>query len=204
MTKKKAEDPQIEFIDLASSLGGCNTLKEKLYDKGIYYLTGQVESNSLLEIHQDILLKHLDPTWNDDIQLIVNSVGGDTSEGWALIDLLDWVRMDIRTTGIGICASLGAMFLASGTPGKRVAARNLSLMVHGASIEGLGGNYPQLVCAKKDMELEYGRMLRFWVEHSKYMSEEEVKKLFLDGFDHWISPEEALAHNIIDFIIPKK
>jgi len=211
MTKKissKATAPraeqQIEFLEIGDLGGlGSSSLKDKLYEKGIYYLTGEIRESSLLDIHQNILLKHLDPTWKEDIQIVVNSVGGETSEGWALIDLLDWVRMDVRTTGMGMCASLGAMILAAGTNGKRVASRNLSLMIHGASIDGICGNYPQLVSSMKDMELEYKRMSRFWTEHSKY-SEEDVRKLFLDGFDHWLTPEDALSHGLLDAVVPLK
>ena len=92
----------------------------ELRKKGIYYITGEIEDESLVEIHQDIVLKHLDPKWKDDIQVIVNTVGGYCPETWGLVDLLDYVRMDVRTVGLGECCSAGAVLLASGTPGKRV------------------------------------------------------------------------------------
>jgi ATP-dependent protease ClpP protease subunit len=78
----------------------------ELKKKGIYYITGEIGFNSLLDIHQDILLKHMDPKWTDDIQLIINSYGGYVAEGYSLIDLLDWVRMDVRTIAIGFCGSM--------------------------------------------------------------------------------------------------
>ena len=174
---------------------------EKLRQKGIYYITGDIEPGSLLEIHQDILLKHLDPKWSDDIQLIINSCGGETGEGWALVDLLDWVKMDISTTGLGMCASMGAVLLSCGTPGKRTVGKNTSIMVHGAYIGGVDGNYQQLIAATIDMKHEFDRAVNFWQEHSCYKTEEEIKKFFLNGFDHYWTPEEALAHGIIDTIV---
>ena len=51
------------------------------------------------------------------IQIIVNSVGGSVAEGMALIDLLDWVRMDIRTIAMGFCASMGTCIACCGTYG---------------------------------------------------------------------------------------
>lgn len=176
-----------------------------LKNKGIYYITGGIFEDSLLEIHQDILLKHLDPTWNDDIQIIVNSVGGYSSEGWAFIDLLDWIKMDIRTVGLGDCSSLGAMILASGTPGKRQGSKNLSVMIHGAWIGDLSGNINQLVAQMKSVQDEHNRMIRFWIERSKYKNEEQIKKEFLTGVDQYFTAQEALSHGIIDNIIePRK
>ena len=162
MAKKKNEEFS-EIFELGNINLGGSALKEKLYEKGIYYITGEIETNSLLEIHQDILLKHLDPAWHDDIQFIINSVGGEVAEGWALIDLLDWVKMEVQTTGLGLCASLGAMLLASGTTGKRRLGRNASLMVHGASVGYAGGNYQQLVTLTEDMKQEQRRAIEFWI-----------------------------------------
>ena len=202
MSKKKSDDGFSEIFDLGSLTGNSN-LKDKLYEKGIYYITGEIESNSLLEIHQDILLKHLDPEWKDDIQFIINSVGGDSAEGWALIDLLDWIKMDVQTTGLGICASLGAMLLAAGTIGKRRVGKNASVMVHGASTGFGGGNYQQLVTLTEDMKQELHRGIEFWTGHTK-LSEDEVKKTFLDGADHYIVPNDAVVYGIVDFIVPGK
>jgi ATP-dependent protease ClpP protease subunit len=74
-------------------------------------------------------------------------------------------------------------------------------MLHGAAISGLSGNLPQLVHAMEDMKLEEGRMIRFWIERSKYKTEEEIKKYILDGFDHWITPETALSLGVVDAVV---
>lgn len=193
--------------DKDSSSSSSNSLnyydaQEELRNKGIYYITGSIEEDSLLEIHQDILLKHLTSEWRDDIQLVINSPGGYVSEMWALVDLLDWIRLDVRTTGLGYCCSAGAILLAVGTPGKRIVAPNTSIMIHGANAY-MEGNKQQLVAGMKDVNQEYQRMVNFWLAHSKYKSENEVKKRLLDGFDKYLTPEEALNHGIVDVIIGK-
>lgn len=175
--------------------------EELLKEKGIYYITGAIDENGLLDIHQDILLKHLDPKWNQDIQLIINSVGGSCSEGWALLDLLDWIKMDVRTTGLGFCASLGAVLVACGTKGKRSATRNTSFMIHGAFAGHMEGNKQQIAAQVRDFEQEYERDIRFWLEHSKFTRKQEIENNFLNGIDKYISPEEALKFEIIDEVI---
>jgi ATP-dependent Clp protease protease subunit len=202
LTKKgegPSDDPSTSLeISIASEPS------ETLTKKGIYYLSGEIESGSFSTISQDILSKHLDPKWKDDIQLIINSPGGETSEAWALIDLLDWVRMDVRTIGMGMCCSMGAILLASGTPGKRTVTPNCSIMIHGASISWAAGNQQQIATVVKDMTNEFNRHIRFWINHSKYLSKEEIEKKFLSGFDNWFTAEEALKHGIVDHMIDTK
>lgn len=198
MTKKTSND-----IELSAALSDLTSdpTSDELRKRGIYYITGEIDEDSLLDIHQDVLLKHLSPSWKGDIQLIINSVGGDTAQGWAFIDLLDWVRMEVRTTGLGVCLSLGAELLACGTPGKRTVAKNTSIMIHGASTWGIEGNMQQIAAAASDMKQEYERTVRFWKEHSIYKTDEEVKEKLLDGQDHYLTPEQALSIGIIDNIV---
>jgi ATP-dependent Clp protease protease subunit len=177
-----------------------NNPEEKLKERGIYYITGEIEEGSLLEIQQDILLKHLDLEWKDDVQLIINSPGGEIYETWALLDLLAWIRMDVRTTGLGLCGSAGACLVACGTPGKRALAHNATMMIHGPYLE-MGGNVPQLAANMSAAYKEYERDLRFWVRHSKYHTTEDIKKHFLNGIDTYLSADEAKKHGVIDHII---
>jgi ATP-dependent Clp protease protease subunit len=173
---------------------------EELKRKGIYYLVGEIESGSLIQTHQDIILKHLDPNWHGEIQLIVNSCGGESSEMWALIDLLDWVRMDVRTIGMGLCASAGAMLLAAGTPGKRIAAKNLTVMIHqGWTV--VEGKHDELIAQTKYVTDEQKRDIRFWIEKSRYKSPETVQKYLLHSTDNYFTAKEALRHGIIDEVI---
>lgn len=174
---------------------------DKLQQQGIYYITGQIDTNSLLEIQQDILLKHMTPSWNQDIQLIINSVGGSIPEGNAFIDLLDWIRMDVRTVAMGWCASMGACLACCGTPGKRLVSPSASIMIHGAQW-GIWGTRHDIAVIAKEMEREHLREIAFWIKHSKYKTQEEIEKHFLHGtYDVFMSAQEALQHGIFDGII---
>lgn len=191
---KKIEE---EFGDLGYDA------QDELRKKGIYYITGDIESDSLLEIHQDILNKHVTTRWKKDVQLVINSLGGECAEGWMMIDLLDYVRMDVVTIGMGENCSLAAMLLAAGTPGKRFAARNMSLMIHGFSTS-LWGTKRDLDDYRRFVDQEHKREVDFWLRCSKLKTAEEVEKKFLDGRDHWISAEEALELGVIDELVSSK
>jgi len=170
---------------------------EELKKKGVYYISGEIEDGTLKEIQEDILLKHLDPKWDDDITIIINSCGGDVAETWALIDLMEWVRMDIRTTGLGLCASAGACILAAGTKGKRTVAKNCSVMIHGMS-DIIGGNKQQITAQQKWIHDEHEKDVKFWMEHSNLATKREVEKVFLKGVDVYLTAQEALERGVID------
>jgi len=175
---------------------------DQLKSKGIYYITGTINEDSLLDVHQDIILKHLDPAWVDDIQIIINTCGGLVAEGWALIDLLDWVRMDVKTVGLGECASTGACLLAAGTKGKRVISSNTSIMIHAAT-HYIGGDKPSLISQMKYVEEEYERDVNFWIKHSNLKNIKEVEKHLLTSKDVYLTGEQALAFGIVDSVIVK-
>ena len=191
-----------DFFDDKLDSGPNNDFysSNELTKKGIYYIYGEIETCSLLSIHQDILLKHMDPKWNDDVQIIVNSFGGCAAEGFSLIDLLNWVRMDVRTVAIGFCGSMGACVACCGTPGKRFVTKNASIMIHGASW-GADGNVHQIATVTKEMQREHERHVDFWLRHSKYSKREDIEKYFLHGRnDEYMSAEEAIRHGIFDGI----
>ena len=65
-----------------------------------------------------------------DIELYINSPGGETSAGLAIYDTVQYVRPDVRTLCVGLAASAAAVLLAAGAPGKRYALPNARIMIH--------------------------------------------------------------------------
>ena len=74
-----------------------------------------------------------------EINIWINSPGGSVSAGLAIYDAMNFVDCDIRTTCIGMAASMGAFLLSSGTRGKREALPNSSILIH----QPLGGTQGQ-------------------------------------------------------------
>ena len=171
--------------------------EDSLRSAGIYYITGEIDTDSLLAYNQDMLAKHQDKRWrNKDIQLIINSIGGEVSEGWMLIDVMDYIRMNVKTIAMGEVCSLGTMLVAAGTPGKRVASANCSFMVHGFSMS-MSGSRQALIDTMGFVEREHEREIQFWTRVSN-LDRARVEKLFLDGRDHYFTPQEALEIGIVD------
>jgi len=175
--------------------------EEGLKTQGVYYIVGEIDEGSLTEIQQDILLKHLNPHWKDDVQIVVNSVGGQIAEGSALISMMKHVRMDVKTVAVGEVCSMGACILAAGTVGKRLADSDATIMVHGFYTDFMGGTRDQILSQLKWVEQEYNREIKFWTQHSVFETEKEVKEYLLNGNDIYLTAEGALEYGIIDGIL---
>ena len=81
-----------------------------------------------LVIAQLLFLEAEDP--EKDIHIYVNSPGGSVTAGLAMYDTMQYVRPDITTLCVGQAASMGAVLLAAGAPGKRFALPNARIMIH--------------------------------------------------------------------------
>ncbi len=174
-----------------------------LWPYGIYYITGEIMERSLTGIQVDLLSKHIDINWRDDIQFYINSPGGVMSQGWALMDIMNSCRMRFRTIGLGNVSSLAAMLLANGTKGMRYVTENTEVMIHQFS-SGVDGNFADLTAQQIGNQQEFKRHLKFWREHSKYKTDALVVKYLLKPTDNYLTAEDALKYGIIDHIIPAK
>ena len=76
---------------------------------------------------------------DSDISLYINSPGGDVYAGLAIYDTMQFVKPDVQTICFGIAMSMGAVLLAGGAPGKRLALPNSRMMIHQAWTGGFQG-----------------------------------------------------------------
>ncbi|WP_171253173.1 ATP-dependent Clp protease proteolytic subunit, partial [Acinetobacter baumannii] len=65
-----------------------------------------------------------------DIHLYINSPGGSTTAGLAIYDTMQFIKPDVSTICVGMAASMGAILLVAGAPGKRLALPNAEIMIH--------------------------------------------------------------------------
>jgi ATP-dependent Clp protease protease subunit len=91
-----------------------------------------------LIIAQLLFLEAEDP--EKDINLYINSPGGNITSGMAIYDTMQFIRPDIVTICLGQCASMGALLLTAGAKGKRFALPNSRILIHQPSVSGgIGG-----------------------------------------------------------------
>src|SRR3990167_6392693 len=99
-----------------------------LKDRIIFLGSGVDDNVANLVVAQLLFLESEDP--EKDISLYINSPGGLVSAGLAIYDTMQYVKADVSTICIGQAASMGALLLAGGTPGKRFCLPHTRMMVH--------------------------------------------------------------------------
>jgi len=135
-----------------------------------------------------------------DIHLYINSPGGSITAGMAVIDTMNFIEPDVSTICTGMAASMGAMLLLSGAPGKRFALPNAEVMLH----QPIGGSQGQA----SDIKIAAERIMKTREMVNRIISErtgKSVEQIERDSDrDFFLSAEEALAYGLIDKIIEKR
>jgi ATP-dependent Clp protease protease subunit len=142
-------------------------------------------------------LLHLESQDADkDIQLYINSPGGSVTSGLAIYDAMQYIRCDVATSCIGQCASMAAVLLASGAPGKRFALPNSRILIH----QPWGGTQGQVT----DIEIQAKEMLRMRDALDKILAThtgQPVEKIHFDTErDNIMTAEEAREYGLVDAV----
>jgi ATP-dependent Clp protease protease subunit len=136
-----------------------------------------------------------------DIELYINSPGGETSAGLAIYDTVQYVKPDVRTLCVGLAASAAAVLLAAGAPGKRYALPNARIMIHQPWGQIGQGQAVDLGIQAK----EFLRTKRLMEEILARHTGQPVERVHQDtDRDYYMSPEEARAYGMIDGVCARR
>ncbi|MBQ3142177.1 MAG: ATP-dependent Clp protease proteolytic subunit [Bacilli bacterium] len=170
-------------------------LYSRLLNDNIILIEGEITDTSSNIIVSELL--YLNSKNNDEISIFINSPGGSVTAGFAIYDTMNYVKNDIRTIGIGMCASMGAFLLSSGTKGKRNILPNTEVMIH----QPLGGVQGQAT----DIEIVSNHILKTKEKLNKilsYNTGQKLNKIKKDTErDYYLNAKEALEYGIVDEII---
>ncbi len=135
-----------------------------------------------------------------DINMYINSPGGVIYSGLAVYDTMQWVNAPIATTCVGLAASMGAILLAAGAPGKRGALPNSRIMMH----QPLGGAQGQA----SDIEIqakEIIRLKRLLYEVLARHTNKSMEQIEHDADrDYWLSAQEAKDYGVVDNVLDRQ
>lgn len=161
----------------------------------VVFVTGPIDlavANTF--IAQLLYLESVDDT--RDINVYINSPGGEAYAGRSMYDTMKYVKNEITTINVGLAASAGAMILAGGTKGKRWALPGSYTMIHQVS----GGAEGQ----ETDLRITAQHMLNLREQYAKILSEEsgqDFEKVMNDiERDNWLNARQTLEYGLIDKI----
>ena len=170
-------------------------LYSKLLEDRIIMIYGEIDDNVSNIVVAELL--YLDSINNDDISLYINSNGGSITAGMAIYDTMNFIKSDVSTICIGMCASMAAFLLSSGKKGKRYSLKNSEIMIH----QPLGGASRQAT----EIKIAADRIVKIRKNMNKILSlntNKDIKTIKKDTErDNFMSSYEALSYGIIDKIL---
>lgn len=166
-------------------------LKERI----IFLGTPIMDEVASLIIAQLLFLESEDP--EKDICLYINCPGGLVSAGLAIYDTMQYVKPDISTLCVGQAASMGAVLIAAGTPGKRFALPNARIMIH-QPLGGFQGQAADIAIQANEILKMRARLNEILAQHTS----QPIEKVQTDtDRDFFMSSLEAKAYGIVDDVL---
>ena len=171
----------------------------RLLKERIIFLGTPIDDNvASLIIAQLLFLEAEDA--EQDIFLYINSAGGIVTSGMAILDTMNFIKPNVATICMGQAASLAAVLLAAGTPGKRSALPNARIMIHqpGGGVEGQAS----------DIEIHATEILKLKKDLNRILAKltgQSIKRIEKDtDRNKFMSPQDAKTYGLIDTILDKR
>lgn len=177
---------------------------EKVYDlysrllkDRIIFLSGEITDEVSNVVVGELLF--LNSQSDDDIYLYINSPGGSVTAGMAIYDTVNFIKADVCTICVGMCASMAAFLLSSGAKGKRMCLPNGEVMIH----QPLGGAQGQAT----EIQIAAERIIKLKKKLNMELANntgQKLNKIERDTErDHFMDASEALEYGIVDKILEK-
>ena len=167
----------------------------RLMRERILWVSGVVNQHMSDIVQAQMLF--LDSVEKKDITLYINSPGGSVLCGLGIVDLMNYIKSDVVTTNIGMCASMGSVLLSSGTKGKRSSLVYSKVMTHQVS-HGTSGNIQDTRINQMEAE-KYNYILFKMLAENCGKTIDEV--LEFSARDRWYNSDEAKEFGLIDEVI---
>lgn len=185
---------------VAENINGSDQMTS-LFDRELVknrtiYISGPIDSaTALLTVSELYYLA--DISSEDTITIrFVDSPGGSVTAGMAIYDAIQSISCPVSTVCMGMCASMSAFLLASGTKGKRIVTPNSEVMIHQPSA-GTQGMVTDMEINIEHFQRVKRRINATLAKHTG-KSEKQIKKD--SERDHWMTAEEAVAYGLADEI----
>lgn len=164
---------------------------------GSFMLFGDIDGSTAFSACNFIIKANMLQQNSNPLTFIMNTGGGDTNDGFAIIDIMETSRLPIHTIGTGLIASMGLLILSAGEKGQRVLTKNTEVMAHQWSAYGIDGKFHELM-AMSDMHVRLKQtFINHFLRHSS-MSEKQINDVLFAPSDRWLTPAECKKYGLID------
>lgn len=183
---------------------GCGTeessnglIFKKLLETRTVFISDAITKKLADEIMKTLLI--LESEGDAPITVFVDSPGGDADAGYAIYDMLRFVKPEIKIICAGLCASAGAIILLAAEKKNRLALPNAKLLIHQPS-SGIIGDATDI----EIQALEINRLKKKINELISNCTGQTIEKVEKDtDRDYWLSAEESVEYGLVDRIVEK-
>ncbi len=171
----------------------------RLLKERVIFLVGPVEDHlANLVVAQILFLESENP--DKDIHLYINSPGGSVSAGMSIYDTMQYVKPDISTMCLGQAASMGALLLSGGAPGKRFCLPHARIMIH-QPLGGFQGQASDIDIHAREILRVRDRLNDVLVKHTG----QPIERIREDtDRDRFMSGTEAVEYGLIDKVLERR
>jgi len=171
----------------------------RLLKERLIFIVGPVEDYMAnLVVAQLLFLESENP--DKDIAIYINSPGGSVSAGLAIYDTMQFIKPDVSTICVGLAASMGAVLLAGGAPGKRHSLPNSKIMIHQPSA-GFQGQASDIDIHARDVMETKQRLNAILAKHTG----QTIERIKQDSDrDNFMTAEGARAYGLVDSMRDKR
>lgn len=166
-----------------------------LKDRILFIGTAIDDQVANLVVAQLLYLESVDP--EQEINVYINSPGGEVYAALAIYDVMQHVRPEVSTCCVGMAMSAAAVLLAAGSPGRRRALPNSKVMIHQGSAGSRG--------APSDMEIQLREVLALsnrMTEILAFHTGQPAPKVRADmDRDYYLTAQEAMAYGLVDEVV---
>lgn len=171
----------------------------RLLKERVVFAVGPVDDHMAnVIVAQLLFLESENP--DKDIHLYINSPGGVITSGLSIYDTMQFIKPDVSTLCIGQAASMGAVLLAGGAPGKRFALPHSRMMIH-QPLGGYQGQATDIEIHAKEILFMRQRLNEMLAGHTGKSVEQVAKDSERDFF---MSAEQASEYGLIDKVLDSR
>ena len=171
---------------------------QKLLKTRTVLLSGEINKTLAERVIRQFLL--LEDAGDDPIRVFIDSPGGDADAGYAIFDMMRFVKPKVYTIGMGLVASAGAITLLASPKEQRIGLPNSHYLIH-QPLSGIRGVATEIEIHAKELE-KLQKKINKLISEETGMDEAQVEKD--TDRDFWMSAEEAKEYGLINSIISKR
>ncbi len=181
-----------------SQESGSEVMNTKFLKTRQILLSGEVNKALAEKIVRQLLVMEADS--DQPIRIFIDSPGGDVDAGYAIFDMIRFVKAPVYCIGMGLVASAGALILLAADKSRRVAMPNSRYLIH-QPLSGIRG-------VATDIEIHAQELEKIKAKINQVISQETGKPLGQvakdTDRDYWLSATEALDYGLVSTVVSRR